>query len=626
MAGCASDDGDASDGDASDGDFLEAFAGRGAGDASSAVPSSAGPSSADAHSLYTSAFVNPKAGMDGVDTAHVRRVVDAMSRNSAHHRNETRKLEKVEARIREMRARFARLTPEQLARHQRRADARVATLERTRDVSRTWIHVDMDAFYAAVHVLENPELGRVPIAVGGVGMISTANYVARAFGVRSAMPGFIALKLCPDLTFVKPDFEKYRRYATLARSVFREYDPNFDAVSLDEAFLDVTEYLALNGVDANAAASAIRAKVRERTGGLTCSAGVAPNRRLAKVCSDANKPDGQMVLANDGEAIVRFVRALPVRKIGGVGKVQERVLAAFGMTSCGDVFERRASLAAAFSETAFEFLLAASMGVGTETRDPGGGGGGEAAANEEVVARKSVSQERTFAPTSDRAELERKIADAAKNVAASLEQEGLLARVATVKMKRATFEVTQRQASLERSHWCAETALVDAALRLFRAEKDVGALRLVGVKASGLVWAAPERRLARSQRRVDAAMDDAAGRRRRRASGDDDEGYDGCEPEDPEGNRATYACACGRTVAEADRAEHEDWHFALALKRNLETESALQAEQGEKNEKKRRRGPPETKRIRGRDAARDRKQKTLFDAFEKIEKSDRRTP
>jgi DNA polymerase kappa len=502
MAGCASDDGDASDGDASDGDFLEAFAGRGAGDASSAGPSSF--PGASAHSLYTSAFVNPKAGMDGVDTAHVRRVVDAMSRNSAHHRNETRKLEKVEARIREMRARFARLTPEQLARHQRRADARVATLERTRDVSRTWIHVDMDAFYAAVHVLENPELGRVPIAVGGVGMISTANYVARAFGVRSAMPGFIALKLCPDLTFVKPDFEKYRRYANLAREVFREYDPNFDAVSLDEAFLDVTEYLALNGVDANAAASAVRAKVRVRTGGLTCSAGVAPNRRLAKVCSDANKPDGQMVLANDGEAIVRFVRALPVRKIGGVGKVQERVLAAFGMTSCGDVFERRASLAAAFSETAFEFLLAASMGVGTETREGGLGGGGEAAANEEV-ARKSVSQERTFAPTSDRAELERKIADAAKNVAASLEQEGLLARVATVKMKRATFEVTQRQASLERSHARAKTALVDAALRLFRAEKDVGALRLVGVKASGLVWAAPERRLARS----------AASRRRR---------------------------------------------------------------------------------------------------------------
>ena len=374
MAGCASDDGDASDGDASDGDFLEAFAGRGAGDASSAGPSSF--PGASAHSLYTSAFVNPKAGMDGVDTAHVRRVVDAMSRNSAHHRNETRKLEKVEARIREMRARFARLTPEQLARHQRRADARVATLERTRDVSRTWIHVDMDAFYAAVHVLENPELGRVPIAVGGVGMISTANYVARAFGVRSAMPGFIALKLCPNLTFVKPDFEKYRRYATLAREVFREYDPNFDAVSLDEAFLDVTEYLALNGVDANAAASAVRAKVRARTGGLTCSAGVAPNRRLAKVCSDANKPDGQMVLANDGEAIVRFVRALPVRKIGGVGKVQERVLAAFGMTSCGDVFERRASLAAAFSETAFEFLLAASMGVGTETREGGLGGGG----------------------------------------------------------------------------------------------------------------------------------------------------------------------------------------------------------------------------------------------------------
>ena len=173
MDGCAFDDGDTSS-EGNDG-FLEEFA-----DASSRRDAGdAGPS--DAHSNYTSAFVNHKAGMDGVDKAYVRRVVDEMSKNSAHYRNESRKEEKVEAKICEMRAVQARLTPEQLARLQQTVDAKVKTLERTRDVSRTWIHVDMDAFYAAVHTLEDPSLANIPMAVGGIGMISTANYVARPF-------------------------------------------------------------------------------------------------------------------------------------------------------------------------------------------------------------------------------------------------------------------------------------------------------------------------------------------------------------------------------------------------------------------------------------------------------------
>ena len=380
-----------------------------------------------------------------MDKAHVRRVVDEMSKNSAHYRNENRKEEKVEAKIREMRAAHVRLTPEHLARVQRTVDARVKTLEKTRDVSRTWIHVDMDAFYAAVHTLENPSLARIPMAVGGIGMISTANYVARAFGVRSAMPGFIAKKLCPHLTFVTPDFEKYRRYAELAREVFREFDADFDAVSLDEAFLDVTEYLETRGVDASAAAADLRAKVRAKTSGLTCSAGVAPNRRLAKVCSDLNKPDGQMVVANDRDAILSLVNPLPVRKVGGVGKVNERVLAAFGMRTCGDVFAKRAVVAALFSPSAFAFLLEASMGVGTERRPT------RALLPGTQVARKSLGQERTFAPTADRRVLERVVAELAEEVAGSLKEENVAARAVTLKIKRATFEVTQRQTSLHRA-------------------------------------------------------------------------------------------------------------------------------------------------------------------------------
>ena len=590
MDGSAFDDGDTSseENDGFSEEFADASSRRDAGEA--------GPS--NAHDQYTSAFVNHKAGMDGVDKAHVRRVVDEMSKNSAHYRNENRKEEKVEAKIREMRAARARLTPEQLARIQRTVDAKVKTLERTRDVSRTWIHVDMDAFYAAVHTLEDPSLASIPIAVGGIGMISTANYCARAFGVRSAMPGFIAKKLCPNLRFIKPDFEKYRRYAELAREVFREFDRDFDAVSLDEAFLDVTEYLKTRGVGASAAASDLRAKVRAKTNGLTCSAGVAPNRRLAKVCSDANKPDGQMVLENDREAVLRLVNTLPVRKVGGVGKVQERVLAAFSIKTCGDVFERRAVVAALFSTTAFEFLLTASMGVGTETRPerarpPLAG----------EVGRKSLSQERTFAPTADRRVLERVVAELAERVAGSLAEERARARAVTLKIKRATFEVTQRQTSLDRAENAA-SVLVDAALRLFRGEKAVGSVRLVGVKASQLAAEPEEERARAKQTRVDATLDAAAGRRR-------DPGlHPGLHP------AATYACACGRTVAEADRAEHEDWHFARGLlRRETEAAGASARANDERGGGPGERGPAPKRRRRGLGGARDAKQKTLFDVF-----------
>lgn len=583
MDGHAFDDDDTSSEE--DEGFLEDFA-----DASSRRAGDAGPS--DAHGQYTSAFVNHKAGMDGVDKAHVRRVVDEMSKNSAHYRNENRKEEKVEAKIREMRAAHARLTPEHLARIQRDVDARVKTLEKKRDVSRTWIHVDMDAFYAAVHTLENPSLANIPIAVGGIGMISTANYVARTFGVRSAMPGFIAKRLCPHLTFVTPDFPKYRRYAELAREVFREFDADFDAVSLDEAFLDVTEYLETRGVDASAAAADLRAKVRAKTSGLTCSAGVAPNRRLAKVCSDMNKPDGQMVLANDRDQILRLVNPLPVRKVGGVGKVNERVLAAFGMSTCGDVFAKRAVVAALFSKSAFTFLLEASMGVGTERRPT------RALLPGTQVARKSLGQEKTFAPTADRRVLERVITTLAEEVAGSLKEENLAARAVTLKIKRATFEVTQRQTSLHRAENSA-AVLVEASLRLFRHETGLGSVRLVGVKASQLA-AAEEETEGGKQTRVDAALDAAAGRRNDPSA-------------DPSVPAATYACACGRTVAEADRAEHEDWHFARGLLRR-EAEAADARVLARSNENGG--GPASKRRRRARDGAKaDAKQKTLFDAF-----------
>ncbi|MQM06902.1 hypothetical protein Taro_039731 [Colocasia esculenta] len=140
----------------------------------------------------------------------------------------------------------------------------------------------MDAFYAAVETLENPSLKGKPLAVGSMSMICTANYEARKFGVRAAMPGFIARKLCPNLVFVPTNFDKYSYYSEMTRKVFRRYDPCFIATSLDEAYLNITDICKERGVSSQEVAEQLRNTIYVETG-LTCSAGVAPNRLLAKV-------------------------------------------------------------------------------------------------------------------------------------------------------------------------------------------------------------------------------------------------------------------------------------------------------------------------------------------------------
>jgi len=193
-----------------------------------------------------------------------------------------------------LRRKEALLSQNQLAGYDQSAAKLVAELEATRDLSHWWFHVDMDAFYASCHELMDPTLAGVPMAVGGVGMISTANYQARKYGVRSAMPGFIALKLCPDLKFCPSDFALYKTKASEVRAILAQYDPNFLAAGLDESYLDVTSCLEARGESGpDALARCIRDHVRRETG-LTCSIGVACNRMLAKICSDLNKPNGEV--------------------------------------------------------------------------------------------------------------------------------------------------------------------------------------------------------------------------------------------------------------------------------------------------------------------------------------------
>lgn len=245
------------------------------------------------------------------------------------------------------------------------------------------IHIDMDCFFAAVEMRDNPALRDVPIAIGGSrierGVISTCNYPARAFGVRSAMPTGQAFKLCPHLTLLPGNMDKYRQVSQQIQAIFYRYTDKVEPLSLDEAYLDVTDSLHCHG-SATRIAEQIRHTIQTETG-LTASAGVAPNKFIAKIASDWHKPNGLFVVTP--AEVDDFVQVLPLRKIPGVGAKTAERLTKLGLHTCGDV--RSADVAVLIREfgSFAETLLQRSQGID------------ERAVNNERE-RKSIAVEHTF--------------------------------------------------------------------------------------------------------------------------------------------------------------------------------------------------------------------------------------
>lgn len=198
----------------------------------------------------------------------------------------------------------------------------------------------MDAFFAAVEMRDNPKLRNVPMAVGGAsdrrGVLSTSNYLARKFGVRSAMPTSQAMKLCPNLVLVKPNFKKYQEASEQIFEIFHSYTDLVEGLSLDEAFLDVTDAHDCHG-SATLIAKEIRKEIFEATG-LTASAGIASNKLIAKLASDVNKPNGPFTVAP--HQIDSFIKAMPVERIWGVGKVTAGRMTELGIRTCADLQRR----------------------------------------------------------------------------------------------------------------------------------------------------------------------------------------------------------------------------------------------------------------------------------------------
>lgn len=241
------------------------------------------------------------------------------------------------------------------------------------------IHIDMDCFYAAVEIREQPHLASKPVAVGGAsgrGVLTTCNYPAREYGVRSAMPVFKARELCPQLVILPVRFELYREVSRQVRGIFKRYTDLIEPLSLDEAYLDVS-HLKQPGREI---AQAIREDIRRETG-LTASAGVAPNKLVAKVASDWRKPDGQFVVPPS--QVEAFMRELPVRKIWGIGPKSAERLQSDGIATCGDLQDLdRAALVDRFGSFGLE-LYSLCRGIDERPVQPN-------------RIRKSLSNERTF--------------------------------------------------------------------------------------------------------------------------------------------------------------------------------------------------------------------------------------
>src|ERR1700735_2598966 len=333
------------------------------------------------------------------------------------------------------------------------------------------IHIDIDAFYASVEQRDNPDLRGKPVAVGGSrerGVVAAASYEARKFGVRSAMPSVTAKRQCPDLIFVKPRFEVYKSISQQIRAIFSEHTSVIEPLSLDEAYLDVTENLQ-NIPLARDVALAIRAKIKADTG-LNASAGISYNKFLAKLASDYRKPNGQYVITP--EMGLGFVETLAVGKFHGIGPVTAGKMNRLGIQTGADLRSKSVDFLATHFGKAGPWYYAISRG---EDDRP-------VRANRE---RKSSGSETTFAEDlTDASAIEREVLGQADEVWAWCQKANAFGRTVTVKVKYADFQQATRSRSLT-TPVSSQSVLHEISLALVRivlpTEKGI---RLVGVSVS----------------------------------------------------------------------------------------------------------------------------------------------
>jgi DNA polymerase IV len=371
------------------------------------------------------------------------------------------------------------------------------------DTGCTKLHVDMDAFFASVEVRRRPELIGKPVVVGGAGprgVVSSASYEARVFGVRSAMPGGQARRLCPAAVFLPPDFAEYSAASKAVMQIFRDVTPLVEPLSLDEAFLDVAGARRLLGRPAEIGA-AIRARVLAELK-LTCSVGVAPTKFVAKLASTRAKPDGMAVVPVD--RVLEYLHPLPVGALWGVGERTAEALAKLGLRTVGQLAAAPLGmLRSGVGDSSARHLHALANGQDSRA----------------VIAEhveKSISAETTFdVDIDDRAALRRTFLALANRVAARLRAGDLAGRTIGIKVRLSDFRTLSRSRTLA-SATDVSREIFETAMELFEVLAPGDRIRLLGVRAEGLVNASGlarqpalgerERGWSHAERAADAAV------------------------------------------------------------------------------------------------------------------------
>lgn len=338
---------------------------------------------------------------------------------------------------------------------------------------RTILHIDMDAFFASVEEKRRPELIGKPVVIGGSGdptkrgVVSTASYEARKYGIHSAMPLRTALKLCQHAVFLPVDMEEYARVSEVIKEIFRSFSPLLEDVGIDEAFLEIPD----TGTAPEKVAVGIKEKVLAETG-LTCSIGIAPNKLLAKIASDIQKPDGLTVIRE--EDIHGKIWGLPARKLWGVGPKTEVHLKEMGILTIGDIAALSLEqLIETFGDSYGRYLYDASRGIDESP----------------IVTHwepKSVSRETTFDEDISRwQEIARTLAALTKEVVTDMKERGYRGRTVTVKIRFSDFKTYTRATTLEKPSDVVEE-IRRAAFHCLGKIEIKRKVRLIGVRLSGL--------------------------------------------------------------------------------------------------------------------------------------------
>lgn len=339
-------------------------------------------------------------------------------------------------------------------------------------IQRKIIHVDMDAFYASVEQLDNPELREKPVAVGGGGergVVSAASYEARKFGVRSAMSGVLARKNCPQLIFVRPRFERYKEISKKIRAIFHDYTDLVEPLSLDEAYLDVT-----TNKKGNPSASLIAKEIRQRIAdelNLNASAGISNSKFVAKIASDINKPNGQKTIPP--EEVIEFLEELPIEKFFGIGKVTAAKMYNLGIFKGNDLKAKTEEFLTQHFKNSGTHYYNLVRGNYHSTVKP----------NRE---RKSVAAEHTFMKnlTSEIFMLE-KLEKISEELERRLEKSKVSGKTITLKIKYSDFKTQTRSKTLP--YYIKEKAvLLETVKELLFQEKVLNSVRLLGISVTNL--------------------------------------------------------------------------------------------------------------------------------------------